>query len=75
MQLAKPKVNIPAFLNERSLNLGMEPVTIKAGMLMQVSKISDNELIQATVERQNSIGDAVVEAPLSLLSCLNTYKK
>ena len=41
MQLSKPKgeaaVNLPLFENPRNIQVGKEPVTIKAGMLIQVS--------------------------------------
>ena len=37
MQLLKPKEGAPPFENPRGLQVGKEPITMKAGMLIQVS--------------------------------------
>jgi len=37
MQLVKPKEGTPEFENTRGLQVGKEPITMKAGILIQVS--------------------------------------
>mmetsp|Transcript_6778 Transcript_6778/g.8073 ORF Transcript_6778/g.8073 Transcript_6778/m.8073 type:complete len:96 (-) Transcript_6778:981-1268(-) len=37
MQLLKPKEGAPEFENPRDLLVGKEPITMKAGMLIQIS--------------------------------------
>ena len=41
MAIKKPAEGIPDFENPRNLNPGQEPLTVKAGIILELSKISD----------------------------------
>lgn len=74
MQLAKPKgeaaASLPPYENTRGVQVGKEPITIKAGMLIQVSDNPEEIGVSENTQQINSLDNQTVQAPLSILSCL-----
>ena len=77
MQLNKPKGDaaaaLPAFENPRNLQLGKEPVTIKAGILISVGDNPEEIGVSENTQQINSMDEQAVQAPLSILSCLQKF--
>ena len=59
MQLVKPKNpdDFPAFENPREIQLGQEPITFKAGMLISVSDNPEEVGISQNTQQLNSLDD------------------
>ena len=78
MQLAKPKgeaaAALPPFENPRGLPVGKEPVTMKAGMVIQVSDNPEEIGVSENTQQQiSSVDELAVQAPQSILSCLHKF--
>ena len=55
---------------------GKEPVTIKAGILIQVSDNPEEiGVTENTLQQMNEMDNQKVQAPLSILSCLQKFHK
>jgi len=70
MQLIKPKEGCPPFENTRQLLIGKEPVTVKAGMVIQVSDNPEEVGLSEQTSQLNSLEDQALQAPLVLLASL-----
>lgn len=77
MQLARPKGDaanaLPPFENPRGIQLGKEPVTIKAGLLMSISDNPEEVGVSQNTTQLSTVDNQVLLAPLSLLSCLKKF--
>ena len=60
MAMKKPAEGIPEFENPRQLNPGQEPLTIKAGIILELSKVSDG---QENIQRVDTLGRQNLVAP------------
>jgi hypothetical protein len=78
MQLLKPKGDaanaLPPFENPRGIQLAKEPVTLRAGMLISVSDNPEEIGVTENTLQLNSIDNLIVQAPLSLMSCLQKFQ-
>lgn len=77
MQLSRPKGEaanaLPPFENPRGIQLGKEPITIKAGLLMSISDNPEEVGVSQNTTQLSSVDNQALLAPLSLLSCLKKF--
>lgn len=82
MQLNKPTTGekfeaLPKFENPRKLKLGAEPITIKSAILIGLGssliRSPTKTLRQSTRSLENK--EHAIEAPVSILSCLQKFKE
>lgn len=79
MQLNKPKgeaaASLQPFENPRNIQLGKEPVTIKAGMLILVSDSPEEIGVSESTQQLSSLDNNDLQAPLSIISCLKKFSQ